>query len=643
MNLLRIQCETCQAWLRVRDTGFVGEVHACPRCGGMVLITAAPLAAPDGPAPTPAEAPEQVGLVLSNTLESVEVPAPETIDAASVAPIEPAEELALPAKTFGWAPVATTAVSLVSTVAIFSVWFSVGGPDASPSQVAQTVKEFPAEGSPGESSPIETSPASESAPASVPVEPLPDETSSEVVAAEPPTVPTITPPEPIETPAAQEPASLPAVRVALALHEEASQSIEPAIEIDPLDFDPTEVELVLRRGPTEDETATPADVSSNPVSMSRRPAAPAGADLDAQLAAAGRQAGIYVRRGPTDASTQPFVGSADKALAYVLPAVALRDIPLDAALQLLGNLAGVPITLEPLALRRSGVAADRRVDVVAEGESLATILRSTLKQVRLDYQTEGPHITVVRAGVGQSNDKPPRTITHRLADLARNDPAGLTTLLRRFVPLNDEFELDNNGEAPLTAELSTQYDLLVFCERLRIARGLPTDSKYPSSLLRPEPALARLAPKLRRRTTFSFVEPTPLAEVIDHWHRVTDVSILVDWRSLADVGLGPQSTVECSATNRPWLAALDGVLGPLGLTWAAVNGETLFITTRDRATPFVTNEFYAVDRSAAKQLIATLTADHPNAVVAYDERSGKLLVRGDAAAHRAAWEATRDR
>ncbi|MEO0530095.1 MAG: hypothetical protein AAF266_05890 [Planctomycetota bacterium] len=630
MNLLRVQCETCQAWLRVRDPGFVGEVHACPRCGGMVLIAASPAAASeDGPleAETPVEAaPEPISLGLSNTLETVEVPPPETTHASPVPPTEVVEPIAEAARSFGWAPIATTVVSLVSTVAILAVWFAVGSPDASAPPVAQAIEPAPRQPAAPTDTPVPEPVRIEEQPPAVeppPIEPAP----IEVVEATP--EPARVEPEPQPTPP-------PAERVALATHEEpprAIDPIEPASEIDPLDIDPNEVELVLRRGPA-DEAEMPAE-STEPVLATRKPA---GFDLDAELAAAGRQAGVFVRRGPTDDSTGPPIGSAEKALTFVLPEVALRDIPLNTALDLLGKLVGTPITLSPQALRRGGVPANRPVDVVAEGESLATILRATLDQARLGYVTDGPHITVVRTGVGTR-----RTIKHRLTDLARNDPEALNDLLRRFVPLNDNFALDASGEAELTADLGTHYDLLVFCERLRVARGLPTDSKYPRELLTPEPSLAQLAKQLDRRTTFTFVEPTPLAEVFDHWRRVTDLPILVDWRSLADVGLGPQSTIECSVTNRPWQAALDGVLEPLGLTWAAFNGNALVVTTRRPPEPLATTEFYPADEATAAAVVETLSRSHPETVHAFDKQGGSLLVRGTAASHRAVWEAFQGR
>jgi hypothetical protein len=291
----------------------------------------------------------------------------------------------------------------------------------------------------------------------------------------------------------------------------------------------------------------------------------------------------------------------------------LHDIPLDKALQLVGNLAGVPITIDPVALRIVGVSASKPIDLVGESVTLADLLVTSLKPLRLGYVAEGPFVTVVRLGADEV-----RTISHQVADLAADDAAGLADLLRRIGGLPADAEVIA-GKLAVAAPLATQYDLVVLCERLRMARGLPTKTKYPRSLLSAEASMTTLTPVLDRRTTFSFVEPTPLADILAHWRRVTGLSILVDWRALADIGYGPRSTVECSVTNRPWRAALDGVLQGLGLTWSAVDGRTLWITTHDAATHPETIEFYPPGTIAPDGVIA-----------AADPVSGRVLVRAAA-------------
>jgi hypothetical protein len=379
-------------------------------------------------------------------------------------------------------------------------------------------------------------------------------------------------------------------------------------EIDPLGFDPGEVELVLRRGPESPgrdepsarETPSLADPSAEP-------------SLDERLAAAARQAGVYVERGPSDAATGPPTLAADEALSQVVPSADLRGIPLDEALTVFAALSGAPITVDPAALRQAGVGADHPIDIVGEGQTVGELLAAALKPLRLGVRIEGVHVVIERLGGSVT-----KIVTHQLKDLG--DVETLTDLVRATLPIPTEAKVEGSGSLSFDAPMATHYELAVLCERLRIARGLPTATRYPRSLLSIEPSFIALAPVLDRRTTFSFIEPTPLTEVFSYWRRATGLAVLVDWRAVGGVGLGPKTTVRCAATNRPWRAALDGVLEPLGLAWAAVDARTLCISAAGADWP-ATVEYYPTGQGG----------ELPSGAVAVDDAaSGRRLVAAPA-------------
>ncbi len=579
----------------------------------MVLI-----AAPAGEAAAaPAVAATPVVAVMSDTLETTEAPA-EAFAAPPPLPdpvVEPASAAALP-----WMIItAASGVALAGVAAIaFFLWPGAETPDTPPQPVAANEQPTTAE----------PTPPSASKPAAEPT-PEPELTSEEVAANESPAGGTavddlpVEPTEPVDEALLALPPDAVAddaaeddgdndengvERVALASTapvEEAPPVEETPSEIDPLSIDFNEVEIVLRKGHGAAPATAPADEPSKPTT--RKPTEPS---LDDELAAVAQHAGVYVRRGPTNEANGPFTGSSLTALTYAVPSVNLRDIPLDEALRVVGDVAGVPITIDPVALRLAGVSAAKPIDVVGEGVTLAELLETSLQPLRLGFDAEGSSVTVVRVDADKT-----RTIQHPVADLVEADETEMVALLRRLgkLPADSQF---SDSKLGVTASLATQYDLVVLCERLRIARGLPLKTKYPGSLLSAEPSLATLAPVLDRRTTFSFVEPTPLTEVFGHWRRVTGLSILVDWRALAEIGYGPRSTVECSVTNRPFGVALDGVLGGLGLTWGAVDGRTLWLTTSDAARQPETIEFYPPGTTAPADVIAEV-----------DPASGHVFVR----------------
>src|SRR3954471_3569251 len=42
MDLFTITCTTCKSRLKVRDQAAVGQILACPKCGGMVMVKPPP-------------------------------------------------------------------------------------------------------------------------------------------------------------------------------------------------------------------------------------------------------------------------------------------------------------------------------------------------------------------------------------------------------------------------------------------------------------------------------------------------------------------------------------------------------------------------------------------------------------------------
>lgn len=585
----------------------------------------------DGAAtPSPAPAATEIGspttLVLSDTLETVE--APPLPDATPVAP-EPIEASELADEpTASSAPIVTTVVSLMATGAIVAVWLVSGTtPDVEPGTPTGELSVVV------QSEPIETP------------EPIVEDAILEPEPSRPPQDPTSVdlpisalPPEPVVDNESDETAPTPPLdepRLALASPPPPPTSSEPAgpepgpePELDPLLFDPAEAVVILRKSPAPQETIeTPAAIDNPTIEAPSKADGPPS--LDERLANAARQAGVFVRRGPTDAESTPPGGSAEKDLTQVIPSIDLQGVPLERAIDLLGRIAGRPITLAPDALRRAGVAADTPIELQAEGESVGRLLNRALKPFRLVLTTDGPHAGIARRGAEKE-----RTVTHQLGDLAADDPGALAELLGMLLPTRDAPPISDRGEWPLTAPMATHYDLLVLAERLRVARGLPTTTKYPREALSIDSPWLALGPKLDRRATFSFVEPTPLGEVVNYWQRALGVTILVDWRSLADAGLGPRSTVECSITNRAWRDGLDGVLGPLGLGWTALDGPTLWLSTEAALADRTTIEFLAAPRDEAEALRAGLRDRHPTAAAVYDPLSGRLLVRGDATTQR---------
>jgi hypothetical protein len=191
-----------------------------------------------------------------------------------------------------------------------------------------------------------------------------------------------------------------------------------------------------------------------------------------------------------------------------------------------------------------------------------------------------------------------------------------------------------------------QYDVLLLLERSRAALGLSPRSKYPAALIGYEAAPIALAQRLGAPATFTFSQYAPLREIFRHWQEEMQVAVLVDWPALADLRLWPNTRIACSSAGKPWEAALDEVLTPLGLAWRPIDKRTIEITTLEKGASAPLLEIYRLNREAlagvddlVTQMNKLAASDEnarnaPHGAVILDGEHGLLLVRQPATIQR---------
>jgi hypothetical protein len=214
------------------------------------------------------------------------------------------------------------------------------------------------------------------------------------------------------------------------------------------------------------------------------------------------------------------------------------------------------------------------------------------------------------------------------------------------------------GKLGIEQSKAVQHEMLLFCERLRLARGLSRKSRYPADLLSIDSPYLKLEPRLTEKSTFTFLPWTRLADVLQHWQAASGITMLADWHRIADVELGPSTPLACSAVDRTWSDVLDETLEPLGLAWWAVDGTTIQITSREALDEIHRVEFYTIPKpmrdqfTSASALLETLRAELGEKVGApavaadqlqmqLDKASRRLIVRGTPQIHRSLSERLR--
>src|SRR5438270_7057191 len=109
MDLFSITCTTCKSRLKVRDLAAVGQILACPKCGGMVMVKPPPAYVDAGDQksdlPTATEV-EGTALRLDQTFDSAAFDAVEELLSDAPPKVQPPAAGRIPAASTPAQPIA---------------------------------------------------------------------------------------------------------------------------------------------------------------------------------------------------------------------------------------------------------------------------------------------------------------------------------------------------------------------------------------------------------------------------------------------------------------------------------------------------------------------------------------------------------
>jgi hypothetical protein len=437
--------------------------------------------------------------------------------------------------------------------------------------------------------------------------------------------------------------------------EQAAEAELPKLRIDPLEIDPEGLNLsTLYNGPPKDPLAAsqlPAEESAElSVPAAHEPPPEAAPAAGGPPPAAGAGA---VRRD------EQAVGAPGAAIAALLarktPELKVNQMPLCRLLDLSVQLSGVPISVAPEQLRLAAISAGQPATADVKDATIEEFLIAALKPLRLQPVIINEQIVLIR---GTNNPRSERTFP--VDDLASDEAAieRLATTIQKVVAPDSWQAAGGDGtiaidgkQLKIDAGEAIQYDVLLLLERSRAALGKSPRSKYPAPLIGADAAPIALAERLSAPATFTFSQYTPLREIFRHWQEEMEVAVLVDWPALTDLRLWPNTRIACSSAGKPWDAALDEVLTPLGLAWRPIDKRTIEITTLEKAAAEPLLEIYRLNPEAMAgfddltaqldQLVAANGSDasgQAEAIVLVNEHH-LLLVRQPAMIQRriAAW------
>jgi hypothetical protein len=286
--------------------------------------------------------------------------------------------------------------------------------------------------------------------------------------------------------------------------------------------------------------------------------------------------------------------------------IELADMPLAKALDLLAALAALPITLDADMAAWRNIHPQDPVSVKLGPTTIGKILQSIADQKGLNVSIANHQVLITAP---DDYREKLRTVPYTVADLTGNDKSALAELagmVRKLVA--PESWQEGNGRGTITlgdaALVVTQSgavhgQVLVFCEKLRLARGKPLRSRGNPARFVLTTRRGQARKMLDQHVTANFHQPTPLGTVLAFLAEASGSDILIDRAALALAETSEGVEAALSAKDLPLGTALDELLPPLGLTYRVLDPRTLQVTSEEAAEERLELEFYPIEAGQA--------------------------------------------
>jgi hypothetical protein len=312
------------------------------------------------------------------------------------------------------------------------------------------------------------------------------------------------------------------------------------------------------------------------------------------------------------------------------------------ALRTISSYSTIPITVDPNALGRRNLSAGKRIDLLVRNEApVSDVLAQLLRRLKLSYAVlDGQLIvTTPAASKGEFVQR-----DHPVADLCDNDPEKVQAFsqwLMRFVEYGSWAEQGGDGACRVDGTTlvvehddTVQYEILVLCERLRVARG-------GSVLSRIKPEFVELTHKSellrasQRSVTLRIWRDTSLDSIAAAFETEAGINILIDWHALHLAGWAPKDRMKFFCQELSLEEALTSLLQPMGLTFRVIDASTLQITSLEAVSSYLDVEFYrlpegssyeALSQQVIRQIGPAQFQPLGRGAITYDTQSKSLVV-----------------
>ncbi|MFO0913836.1 MAG: hypothetical protein U0795_12825 [Pirellulales bacterium] len=270
-----------------------------------------------------------------------------------------------------------------------------------------------------------------------------------------------------------------------------------------------------------------------------------------------------------------------------VPGLEVDKMPLGQFADLVGQLAGLPVALDPTALAVVSISPRKVVSVRESNRTCEELLSAALKPLRLTHEARNGCVWITVA----EGPEAVREVRHAADDLLKGGLTSeqLQTIVRRLVAPETWTESGGSGRLDVAQGKlvvrqtpTVHLQVLQLLEGLRSARGLPTRSKFPAQLFDVQ-WRERWGERWSRPLQMDAWSEQPLVACWSDVQRRTGAMVLVDWPSLVQQGWGPQSKVTWGVRDRSLMEAIDEFAERHGWFVARMPTGVLWVTSRRQA------------------------------------------------------------
>jgi hypothetical protein len=292
--------------------------------------------------------------------------------------------------------------------------------------------------------------------------------------------------------------------------------------------------------------------------------------------------------------------------------IALPNVPLGDAVRNVAAVGNLSISFDPDAMDELGVSFRDPISIDVAGTSASKALEEIAARRNMALVVENGQVLLTSTAEFRQNL---RQIDYAVSDLTGGDAKAATqlaALIERLVapeswagPPNGGRQSVGAGSMEILPDVlrirqtgQVHYQITIFCEKLRVARGMKTTSRLDPKKFTLTTRTARAKAILGRSLNLNLDPSVPisLGSLIERFKQVIGCEILVDRPGLAAIGISEGTTARFKVEKLPLGEALARYLGPLDLFWRVVDANTLQVTTKKAIAERMELEFYPIGR-----------------------------------------------